>query len=362
MRWRGTHLTYCLNVHPGESWDENFEAIRTHAAAVKARVAPEAEFGLGLRLSARAASELEGRVDEFRAFLEGAGMYVFTVNGFPHGRFHGTRVKENVYRPDWSTPERLDYTLRLARLLAELLPPDVDGSISTVPVAYGKDIAGDALANLVEAARGLARLHDQTGARVLLALEPEPDCALETTDEAIAFFERLCERGGDAVSGFLGICLDACHMACEFEEPATSLRRLEAAGVRVPKVHVSSALIVPEGEDAPALLAPFADPVYFHQTAVRSGEVISRFPDLPQAIEAAPEGEWRVHFHVPLHFSAESGLRSSSHLLGEEFIAAAVKPGRHVEIETYTFDVLPGPRGDVVDSIVSEFTWLLGGS
>ncbi len=359
MLWRGTHLSYCLNIHPGESWDGNLRAIETHAAQVKSRVSPDRPFGLGLRLSARAAGELSGRLEEFRDFLEGADMYAFTVNGFPYGPFHGERVKEKVYLPDWTAPERLDYTMELARILAALVPEGVDGSISTVPVAYGKAVDGAAVSNLVEAAEGLARIEDETGKNILLALEPEPDCAVETTDEALGLFDALYGRGGAAAARHLGICLDACHMACQFEDPAESLVRLESAGVAVPKVHVSSALVVPEGAGARELLAPFADDVYFHQTRVLSGGAVARYADLPDALEAAPAGEWRVHFHVPLDFEGGGGLQSTSSLLEGGFLEAVLTPGRHVEIETYTFGVMPGPRRNVVDSIAAEFDWLM---
>jgi len=360
MRWQGAHLTYCLNIHPGETWEENLAAITTHAAEVKRRVSPDEPFGLGLRLSAQAASELQGRVESFRDYLAQAGMYVFTINGFPYGRFHGTRVKEDVYLPDWSAPERLAYTETLASVLAELLPDGMSGSISTVPVAYGKAIREEAVENILAAGRSLARLEAQTGRRVSLAFEPEPDCLIETTDEAIRFWELLRSRAEAEDLGRLGICVDTCHAAVEFEDPADAIRRLASAGIPVPKIQISSALVVPRGADAAGLLAPFTDEVYLHQTRVKSDAGLERFSDLPDALGAAPDGEWRVHFHVPLNFAGDGGLGSTASFLDDEFFAEALAPGRHIEIETYSFDVLPGPRGDVVDSIASEFAWLLG--
>jgi len=358
MRWQGAHLTYCLNIHPGETWEENLAAIRTYASQVKRRVSPEAPFGLGLRLSARGASELRGRVESFRDSFAGAGMYVFTINGFPYGRFHGTRVKEDVYLPDWSAPERLAYTENLASVLAELLPEGVSGSISTVPVAYGKTLAEDAVENILAAGGALARLEAETGKRVSLAFEPEPDCLIETTDEAIRFWEKLRSRADAEQLGHLGICVDTCHAAVNFEDPAEAIRRLASARIPVPKIQISSALVVPRGADAARLLAPFTDEVYLHQTRVLSDAGLERFPDLPDALRAAPEGEWRVHFHVPLHFTGDGGLGSTAAFLDDGFFAEALAPGRHLEIETYSFDVLPGPGGDVVESIASEFAWL----
>ena len=334
------------------------EAIFTHAVRVKERVCPDEPFGLGLRLSARAAEELAAAPEALRDELAVAGMYAFTVNGFPYGRFHGTRVKEDVYLPDWTTKERLAYTITLAEILAVLLPEDLHGTISTSPLVYGKSLPTAATENLLAASRHLETLRERTGRTVLLALEPEPDCYLETTAEVLAFFEMLRARLGGARPGHLGVCLDTCHHAVNFERPADVLARLCEGGVSVPKIQISAALRVPEDHPAPALLEPFAEEVYLHQTRVRNAMGLHSFPDLPAALQSAPEGEWRTHFHVPLHFAGSGGLTTTADQLDAEFFAAAAGPGRHLEIETYTFDRLPGSPGNVVDAVASEFDWL----
>ena len=43
------HLTYCLNVHRGETWQENFDAIKKNALIIRDQVAKGRSFGLGLR-------------------------------------------------------------------------------------------------------------------------------------------------------------------------------------------------------------------------------------------------------------------------------------------------------------------------
>ncbi len=333
-------------------------AIFTHAVRVKERVSADAPFGLGLRLSAKAAGELVEAPGPFRDELERAGMYVFTVNGFPYGRFHGGRVKQNVYLPDWATPQRLRYTVDLAEILAVLLPKGLSGTISTSPLVYGKDLPATAIENLLATARVLEKIHTRTGREIHLAIEPEPDCTLENTAEVLAFFDLLRRRRDGEIPPHLGICLDTCHHAVNFERPVEVLARLTAAGIPVPKIQLSAALRVREGQPAPALLEPFAEEVYLHQTRVRNAEGLHSFPDLPAALEAAPDGEWRTHFHVPLHFESPGGLETTADLLDAEFIAAAATPGRHLEIETYTFDRLPGTPGNVVDAIVGEFHWL----
>lgn len=388
------HLTYCLNVHPGESWDDQVAAIRTGACRVRDGVAPDRPFGLGLRLSHAAAAELDARPAErerFAAFLAAQRMYVFTVNGFPFGHFHGARVKDDVYRPDWSDPQRRDYTLRLAGLLAGMLPETVDGSISTVPLSYKGWHLDEAerermVGHLAETAAGLAGLHERTGRRVRVALEPEPDCLLETTEETLAFFgSELPEAGARHLARtrgvdravarrwlrrYLGVCLDTCHLALQFEDPADALRRFSDAGIAIPKIQLSAALKAAGDDEARReKLAAFRDPVYLHQVRIRRSDgVVLRRTDLDTALdgeargEIAPGSEWRVHYHVPLYMTGDPPLQSTADTLTPSFFKAAREAGvRHFEIETYTFDVLPPPlqtRG-LVQSLRDEYAWVL---
>jgi len=175
MQISGAHLTYCTNIHPGESWEQVFENVRTHVLAVKARVAPDRAFGVGLRLSAQAARSLREpeRLLEFRQFLDQHQLYVFTINGFPYGPFHAEPVKAAVYRPDWREQERGRYTSDLAWLLAALLPEGLSGSISTVPGGFKADLAGPEHVSriaeqLVAQALELHQLEQQSGRRVTL--------------------------------------------------------------------------------------------------------------------------------------------------------------------------------------------------
>ena len=390
------HLTYCLNVHPGERWEENFAAIRRKAMKVRDLVAPGRPrapgFGLGLRLSREAAGELSDRVrlDEFRAFLKDNGLYVFTINGFPYGRFHGAAVKEGVYSPDWRTVERRDYTCRLADILVQLLPEGVTGSISTVPGSYkawmksAEDVRCVA-EMLAETAAHLHHLFATTGRKVALALEPEPDCFIESIREAVDFLTGLAGQHAKKhlrrnVAAFsesqvreiwrqtVGVCLDTAHAAVEFEDPAECLLQLESAGVRVFKVQLSSALSVLATADSLAKLRQFCDPVYLHQVKARGADgAIVSYSDLPEALKqgagAIERGEeWRIHFHVPLFFTGRGGLQSTSSTLTGRF-ADMLRAGatEHLEIETYTFDVLPDflRAADVTESIAREYRWVL---
>ncbi len=385
------HLTYCLNIHPGESWAQNFAAIREKATAVKQRLATAQRFGLGLRIAHDAAVTLAGDPalrEEARTFFAANDLYAFSINGFPYGRFHAGPVKENVYAPDWRTPERLAYTLQLADILAEWLPPGVDGSISTVPGSFKGWIKTDAdreamARNFAIVALHLARIERETGRELHLGLEPEPECFLETTPETLTFFRDILwpigsaeiarqtggtrEAAGALLRRHIGVCFDTCHVALQFEDPTASLAALRDAGIRISKVQISAALRTASNAESWAALRPFAEPVYLHQVKGRgpSGARYSSV-DLAPALDALPSlpplDELRVHFHVPLFFESAGVLRSTSSTLTPEFFAA-LRAGAcpHLEIETYTFDVLPPEvrPAEVVESIAHEYRWVL---
>ena len=388
------HLTYCTNVHRGESWPDIFAALRRHLPEVKRHASPQAPMGVGLRLSAVAAEALDtpDALEALREFLAAQQLYVFTVNGFPYGPFHGERVKEQVYAPDWRTPERLAYTDRLARLLAALLPddqPGLTGSVSTVPGAFRASATTDAREAIAEAllrhAAHLAALEDRTGRRIALALEPEPMCLMETTAEAVGFFEEFLFTAEAAarfavLSGrppaaaesllrrHLGLCLDVCHAAVEFEAPADSLAVLRRAGVAVMKLQLSSALAVPHMDPAAAeLLRRFDDGVYLHQVVEQGVDGLTRYLDLPEALTAwhgggAPGREWRVHCHVPVFHDAPLGRFATTQPTLLDMLARQRDDGisPHLEVETYTWDVLPPElrAGGLDAAVARELAWV----
>jgi len=359
----GRLITYCTNIHPGEGWQETFTALQHHIPAVKAAVSPDHSFPIGLRLSQRAAAELTGEENErFVRWLRENDCFVPTLNGFPYGSFHGERVKERVYLPDWRSPDRAAYTMRLADLLAGWLPEGVTGSISTVPIGFkgavGEKDMAEVKRQLVAVLTHLQALRRDRAREIVLALEPEPGCLLETTEEVCRFFNDL-HLPAD-LRDLIGVCYDCCHQAVEFEEPADSLARLAAAGVRIAKVQVSSALnlLAP----SPELLSHFDEPCYLHQVVVRNqnGELI-RYNDLPEArarrsVEAGEE--WRCHFHVPI-FVAGAGDYGTTRFFLEEMLPL-LPHELLLEVETYTWEVLPPElrRESVTDSIIREIQWL----
>jgi len=386
------HLTYCTNIHAGESWDEVRESLEAHLPRIKATVSPSAPLGLGLRLSAIAAQALSqpAAFDELRSLLSRHDLYVFTINAFPYGPFHGTRVKEDVYQPDWLTAERLTYTDQSAAILARLLPEGMAGSVSTVPgtfkaVAAMRRDAPRAMADTMARHAGtLVKLQRETGHEVVLALEPEPCCFLETIEETLAFFRDhlhtdtsaeivaqatglSLDAAGEALRRHLGICYDICHGAVEFEDPADAFARLSAAGIRIAKLQLSSALRLPAvGADTERTLAAFDDGVYLHQVVERRNGALTRYVDLAPAFAALRAGkaggEWRVHCHVPVFLEVAGKFHSTQPTL--KAALACVKSGfvaPHLEVETYTWDVLPPElrQGNRADAIAREMRWVL---
>jgi hypothetical protein len=369
------HLAYCTNIHRGETWPETHAALQKYTLAVRDRVCPGKPYAIGLRLSDQASRELSepSALLDFRRWLDRNGCYVFTINGFPYGRFHGQRVKEQVYRPDWTSNERVNYTNRLFDLLAELVPAGMDGSVSTLPGSFKEFItteeeARTIRANILRCVEHVAAVSERTGRGMHLGLEPEPLGLLETTEETVAFFDRLHEEhpNDDRLAKFLGVNYDTCHLAVEYENPIESLDRLRRSGIKISKLHLSSALKVRSTAEARNRLKAFADDVYLHQVVSRGADgKLARYRDLDVAL-AAPEldpKEWRIHFHIPLHSHNGSWFENTTdHLLGVlDYLRNVPSLCSHLEMETYTWDVLPGELKSrtVVDQLAAEYDWCL---
>lgn len=375
----GLNLAYCTNIHRGESWDQVMAALQKYTLALKQRLVPDGEFGIGLRLGHQAAEDLSQSavLKAFQTWLERNHCYVFTINGFPYGHFHGRRVKEQVYAPDWTTPERLDYTNRLFDILGEIVPEGVEGSVSTVPVSFKPWITGErsvaaARENLWECIEHIEKVSRRTGKTLHLGLEPEPMCFLETSEETVHFIEQMRQsRPGDLrLDAHLGVNYDCCHLAVEFERPAEAIGRFLQHRIRISKLHFSNALRVKPTSEARQHLRTFLDDVYLHQVvAAGAAEGLRRYLDLdaallePAGLKPQLSEEWRIHFHVPLYSGPETFFDTTSdHVLGvmDELKA---HPGMcsHIEIETYTWEVLPQSikQRNVVDQLESEYRWTL---
>ena len=371
------HLAYCTNIHRGDDWAETFAGLKDYTMQVRRRVCPaEVPYAIGLRLSALAAQQLSEPdvLQNFREWLSQENCYVFTINGFPYGSFHNTRVKEQVYVPDWQSQERLDYTKQLFDILVQLLPPGVSGSVSTVPGSFKAFITDERQVeamqrNLIECAEYIAALSETHGCDLHLGLEPEPFGYLETTAETIEFFDQLYAKASNVgvLQKHLGVNYDTCHMAIQYEVSAESIRALRRHGIRISKLHLSSALKVQPTSAVRKRLEAFVDPVYLHQVIARSSDGSQRaWVDLDTALNESNDDvdldeEWRIHFHVPLHTQPAQEMDTTvDHLLGVvDVLQEDPSLCTHLEFETYTWEVLPKEMKapNVVEQLIAEYTW-----
>ncbi|WP_155344505.1 metabolite traffic protein EboE [Acrocarpospora pleiomorpha] len=360
------HLAYCTNVHPAEDLAGVLAQLRDYAGPVRRKLGVS-RLGVGLWLSRPVADALAASPAEpvrLRAALDREGLEVVTLNGFPYRGFHDeASAKLRVYQPDWTSDERLDYTLDLAKLLTGLLPDDVvAGSISTLPLAWrtpwSAEQAATAARNLDRLRDGLASLAEATGRTIRVGFEPEPGCVIETTTQAAAHLTGLDPD-------YLGLCLDTCHLAVGFEDPFEALGRLDAAGLPIIKMQASCALRIDDPGIAHDELAAFDEPRFLHQTREQGTPGTD---DLGEALGGGLPGTspWRVHFHVPLHSAPTAPLGSTQDVLDDTFRAVLGGPvarTHHIEAETYTWQTLPPDRRPrtreaLVEGIANELAWI----
>jgi hypothetical protein len=375
---KGHHLAYCTNVHRGNNWAETFYSLQTDVMKVRNALCPDDPYAIGLRLGAGAARELSqpGKLRKFKQWLKEQNSYVFTINGFPFGNFHGQRVKEEVYRPDWADPRRLEYTESLFLILTEILPKGTAGSVSTLPASFKEfypkgNLPELVFDHLIACAETIDQLSEEKGLDLHLGLEPEPLGWFETIPETTQFFEHLFKRATDQemVRRRIGVNYDCCHLAIEYEDAKEGLDTLRQQGIRLSKLHLSSALRARPTHENLASLKSYAEEVYLHQViTAREGRVLERIKDLDLALELADQknaeaDEWRIHFHVPLHGSPGNGLADTrEHVLNTmDWLKENPSACHHLEMETYTWEVLPEElrTEEVSDQVIREYQWTL---
>ncbi len=385
-------IGYCTNVHAGNTLEQTRAQLLEHAVAVQQQIHPQQPLGVGLWLANSTATQIleENRVAEFARFLEEANLFPYTLNGFPHGDFHQEVVKHNVYLPTWRDSARTDYTIKLIRILDALLPDGREGSISTVPLGWGSPRWSDeqlrqGAAELHRVVDFLSGLEERTGRLIYLCLEPEPGCMLQRSQDLADFFQRyLMSRNPQGSGRYLRVCHDVCHAAVMFEGQREALRNYSAAGMKIGKVQVSSAVIVPFHEmseeerlDAFEELSAFTEHRYLHQTMIqRDGKIPTFHEDLLPVMTATRQSsdsrsgglageladqEWRIHFHVPIYLESFGHLRTSRPDILECLDALGEYPEvKHLEAETYAWNVLPPPlqHHHLADGIAAEMEWL----
>ena len=385
------HLTYSTLVHPADNWEQLWDSLQTFVPKVKARVSPHAPFGVCVRLAAPTADLLvanRAERDKLKRFLADHDLYIYTANAFPYGAFKGTVVKEQVYEPDWRTEARTQYTINVADILSDIGSDTVPPSIQTAPLGFKPNVTGpDVIASYTEhvlrVAAHLIQIEARTGRLITLAIEPEPHCFLETTDETVAYFTQHLYSGAAAtrlaqlaalpiseahvaLRRHLGIVFDIGHQAVGFEHIPTSLQKLVDAGIPIFKLQEVAAMHIPEVTQASVdALAQFAQTVYLSQTVQKKDGQITKFLNLEDAFAAWTSDpgprEWRTHFHVPVFLEDLGAFRTTRFALEDALKVHKATPlSRQLEIETYTWDVLPDhlKTGDIVDYVCREIEWV----
>ncbi len=397
MKLTSGHLSYCTNIHSGESWKDHFAALKNHFPGIRKEVAGNQAMGIGLRLSNSASLDIQSaeKLNEFKEWLTANNAYVFTMNGFPYGDFHHALVKDNVHAPDWTSKERIDYTIRLFNTLSKLLPEGMEGGISTSPLSYRfwfpekEDLQKATLLatqNIIEITEELIRIRQNTGVKMHLDIEPEPDGILESATEFIDWFENMLlplskqtlpdrlnispEEAELLIKEHICLCYDVCHFAIGYESHAEVIALLGNMGIRVGKIQISAALKadLPLNTELRSQIAKtfasYNEPTYLHQVVARKEDgLLMRYRDLPEALSdyANPSvREWRAHFHVPV-FIRELGLLQSTQ--EDIFEVLKIQKNRpftqHMEVETYTWEVLPEAlKVPIGESIVRELNWV----
>ncbi|MGZ5220059.1 MAG: metabolite traffic protein EboE [Chitinophagaceae bacterium] len=396
MDTRYGQLTYCSNIHPGESWEEHFAQLQQHIPLIKEKINAGNRFGIGLRLSNTASIELkkDKNLTAFTEWLKKNNCYVFTLNGFPYGSFHHTEVKDKVHAPDWQTKERVDYTIRIAEILSTLLPGSMEGGISTSPLSYrhwhspGQQDAvfNKTTSRLLEVILTLIEIKNRTGKTIHIDIEPEPDGLLESGIEFINWYENwllplgmvlLQERFGwtnemsvKVIKEHVQLCYDICHFAVGYEDHEKIFDLLRQKDIRIGKIQVSAALkagMPADAKDRKKVIDAFRqfnESTYLHQViALQKNGELKKYKDLPEALKQADDpltSEWRSHFHVPLFVESYGVLQSTQPDIITVLDLHKQHPvTQHLEIETYTWDVLPDAlKLPMTDSIIREMQWV----
>lgn len=395
---------YCTNVHAGTYLGTIRDNLDQYATPVRNSLIKSTDVGfqaedslpVGLWIPNEASQALSVGMatEDFGRFLADRKLLPYTINGFPFDNFHQDVVKHRVYLPSWCDRERLEYTKRLANILSKLIPDRDDGqatgSISTLPIGWPNnpcagesdrqdvDVAG---ANLREMARHLATIESETGRRIVVAIEPEPGCILDDTDDMLRFFDAQITDAGQR--RYITVCHDVCHSSVMMENQADVLRRFGENGIQIGKVQVSSAIradweSMADGRriEAMSQLSEFAEDRYLHQTGILDPDGNFKLAeDLPKIVQTndqpTNDQRWVVHFHVPIFLERFEHLSTTREdiveclrtLIGDDALSGVDSPidfTGHLEIETYAWTVLPeaSRKRGLADDIAGEFLWL----
>lgn len=401
-------LGYCTNIHAGTEVPQICDTLKNISGEVARRRKADGRLGVGLWIPQPACATLRRHgMPPLVEAIKKNHLLAYTVNGFPYQDFHKDRVKHDVYRPTWWTDERVAYTRDLAKVLAELLPEKTTvGSISTLPISWPRQVDEHPLhdgesclrdaseeevhhagTNFRRLAEDLRMLENRTGKRIIVSIEPEPGCLIQSVDQMVHWFES--QLPDPTHRRYIGVCHDVCHSAVMMEDQRTTLQRYADAGIVLGKVQISSAIVADWQSIDPAehgatlqQLRSFAEDRYLHQTGrlLANGkfELAEDLPELLDQTAQTPvtDHRWVIHFHVPIFMQQFGHLQTTQNQIAEALDAveqlstppvnAAVGKTStleftgHLEVETYAWTVLPESMrsGDLATDIAHELDWV----
>lgn len=345
-------LSYCADVHPVDDLADLVARLDDFAAPVR-RAVPLDRLGVGLRLPPSVAAMLAGDRSarrRLRVELAARGLEVVTLNASPLG---------DVFGPSWCDPARLRYTVDCASVLADLLPDRaVYGTISTIALgprngwSPADDAAGRALIDsLTETLKALDSVH---GRPVTLAVEPQPGCVLETVAEAVGWL------AGRVDPRYVGLCLDACHLAVSFADPGTTVSGVYRAGLAVLKLQASAALQVERPQD-PAIRAALVGRLGPVRERRLGGGTLGAADFTAALVDLPGQQPWRLDVHLPLHVKPAAPFRATRKVLRATVAAVIAEAGVAefplVEVETFPSPLASAPNGFAAD-LAADLAWV----
>jgi sugar phosphate isomerase/epimerase len=176
----------------------------------------------------------------------------------------------------------------------------MEGGISTSPLSYRFWFPEEkalqkatflATENILVIAEELIRIRQESGVKMHLDIEPEPDGILESAAEFIDWFEKVLlplskqilpdrlnispEEAEVFIKEHICLCYDVCHFAIGYESHAQVIELLGNKGIRVGKIQISAALKADLPVDSELrsgiadAFAKYDEPTYLHQVVAR---------------------------------------------------------------------------------------------
>ncbi|HFL8824107.1 MAG TPA: metabolite traffic protein EboE [Candidatus Azoamicus sp. OHIO1] len=387
------NLTYCLNVFKSKNWEETLYNIKIFVSNIK-KTYPNKEIGIGLCISNSISKELikKRNLLDLIILIKNENIYIPSINGFVYKKFHQKSIKDKIYIPEWTSNSRILYTKLLIKILKELLPKNVNGSITTLPISYKPWINKKnktyifykSSINISKIIDILININKKYKKLIHLDIEPEPNCLIENSKEIVRFYKLwLLPIGSDylrnkyniekkiaiaLIKDHIKICYDICHFSTNFEKTTTIIKLLTKEKIKIGRIQISSAIKIKTPKKKEKFkkiinkISHLSYSPFLHQTVEKNNNQIKKFIDIKYAIKTIKKNkksEWRIHCHLPIYLKKYSILETTNkdtksvlkNLINNKIT-------NHIEIETYTYNVI-SPNSDIMASIIKEYNWVI---